>query len=154
MMEEDGVRLARVRSPEDDEIRLLDLAIRARPAARAEYRRQTDDARRVSCTVAAVDVVAADAARELLGEIVHLVRRLRAAEKPEARWPAAFDGRTNPAGRSIERLVPRGWPQNIGVAYEWLRQPFVVSLHMVSLPRFGLDFTGPRSGAIESRDAT
>ena len=56
-------------APEDDEVRLLDLAIRARPAARSEDRRQTDDAGGVSGAVAAVDVVAADhGARELLRE--------------------------------------------------------------------------------------
>ena len=58
MVEEDRVRLARVRAPEEDEIGLLDLLVRARAAARSEYRRQTDDARGVSGAVAAVDVVA------------------------------------------------------------------------------------------------
>ena len=37
MMEEDGMRLARVRSPQHDEIGLLDLLIRARLVARAEH---------------------------------------------------------------------------------------------------------------------
>ena len=85
MVKEDRVRLARVRAPEENEVSVLDLPIGARAAARAEYRRQTDDARGVSGAVAAVDVVAADdAARELLREVVHLVGRLRTAEQPEA----------------------------------------------------------------------
>ena len=47
----------------------------ARPSACTEHRRQTDDARGVSGSVAAVDVVAADdGARELLRDVVHLVR--------------------------------------------------------------------------------
>src|SRR4029077_8218330 len=83
MVEEDRVRLARVRAPQDDEVGFLDLLVGARAAPCSEYRRQTDDARGVSSTVAAVDVVAADdRARELLREIVHLVGRLRAAEHP------------------------------------------------------------------------
>jgi hypothetical protein len=52
VMEEDRVRFARVRSPEDQQIRLFDLFIGRRPAARTEYRRQTDDARSVSSAVA------------------------------------------------------------------------------------------------------
>ena len=84
VVEEDRMRLPGVRSPEQDAVRLLNLAIRARPAAHAEYRRQTGDARGVSRTVAAVDVVRADHhARELLRRVVHLVRALRAAEQAE-----------------------------------------------------------------------
>ena len=85
VVEEDGMRLARVRSPQDDEVRFLDLLVGARAATRSEHRRQTDDAGGVSSPVAAVDVVAAeDAARELLRQIVHFVGRLRATEHPEA----------------------------------------------------------------------
>ena len=66
------------------DVRLLDLPIGRRAAARSEHRRQTDDAGCVSGAVAAVDVVRAhDLPRELLGEEVHLVRRLRAREDPE-----------------------------------------------------------------------
>src|SRR5439155_13008527 len=107
MMEEDGVRLARVRAPQDDEVGVLNLPVGARPAARAENRRQTDDARRVSRAVAAVDVVAADdAAGELLREIVHFVGRLRAAEHAEAGRPVALDDGAETERGAIERLVP------------------------------------------------
>ena len=60
VVEVDRVRLAGVRSPQEDEVRLLDLAVRARPAPRSEHRRQTDDAGGVSGAVAAVDVVRAE----------------------------------------------------------------------------------------------
>ena len=60
VVEEDRVRLARVRAPEDDQVRGSGLLVGARPAARTEHRRQTDDARGVSSSVAAVDVVRAE----------------------------------------------------------------------------------------------
>src|SRR5215475_12397223 len=83
-MEVDRMRLARVRSPEEDDVGLLRFAVRARAAPRPEYRRQTDDARGVSGAVTAVDVVAAESdAGELLREVVDLVGRLRAGEEPE-----------------------------------------------------------------------
>ena len=90
VVEEDRVRLARVRSPQEDEVRLLDLTVRARAATRSEHRRQTDDAGGVSGAVAAVDVVRAeDDPGELLREVVHLVRRLRAGEEAD-RLPAVL----------------------------------------------------------------
>ena len=68
------------------DVRLLDLPVGRRAAARSEHRRQTDDAGGVSGAVAAVDVVGADhLARELLRQEVHLVGRLRAGEDPEGR---------------------------------------------------------------------
>ena len=59
VVEENRVRLPRVRSPQQNHIRLFNLAIRAGAAPRSEYRRQTGDARGVSSAVAAIDVVAA-----------------------------------------------------------------------------------------------
>ena len=74
MVEEDGVRLAGVRPPQQNEVRVLDFLVRARPPACAKYRRQTDDARGVSGPVAAVDVVGPNGgAQDFLREIVHLV---------------------------------------------------------------------------------
>ena len=73
-MKEDRMRLARVRSPEDDQVGLFDLPIRAGAAPGTKYRRQTGDARSVSRPVATVYVVAADGdADELLCEKVQLV---------------------------------------------------------------------------------
>lgn len=107
VMKEDRVRLARIRPPEYDYVGPLELLIRARAAARSENRRQTDDARRVSSAVAAVDVVAADhAARELLSDIVHFVRRLRAAEHSERPRAAAIACLAQCRCRTIECVVP------------------------------------------------
>ena len=105
VVEEDRVRLARVRAPEHDQVRGASLLVGARPAARTEHRRQTDDAGRVSGSVAAVDVVRAeDDAGELLRGEVQLVRRLGAAEDAGQR---AFVERPAEAGRgAVERLVP------------------------------------------------
>ena len=90
VMEEDRMRLARVRAPEHDQVGVRDLLVGARTAACPEYRRQTDDARSVSSSIAAIDVVAADdRASELLRDVVHLVGRLRAAEHAERAGRAA-----------------------------------------------------------------
>ena len=84
VVKEDRVRLPGVRSPEEDAIGLFNLAVRARSTAHAECRRQTGDARGMSSTVAAVEVVRAHHdSREFLRGVVHLVRALRAAEQPE-----------------------------------------------------------------------
>ena len=82
VVEEDRVRLARVRAPEHDQVRgLTQLLVGAGTAACTEHRRQTDDARSVSGAVTAVDVVGVQRdPAELLRREVQLVRRLRAAE--------------------------------------------------------------------------
>jgi hypothetical protein len=93
VMEEDRVRFARVRSPQDDQVGLFGLLIRARAAARSENRRQTGDAGSVSGTVTAIDVVAADnGAREFLRQEIQLVRRFRAAEQTKSVGSALLDG--------------------------------------------------------------
>ena len=96
VVEEDRVRLARVRAPEDDQVRGASLLVGARPSTCAKHRRQTDDARGVSGSVAAVDVVRAEGdARELLRGEVQLVRRLRAGE--DAGQGARVEGARKPA---------------------------------------------------------
>ena len=98
VVEEDRVRLTGVRAPEEDDVRLLDLAVGGRAAARSEHRRQTDDARGVSGAVAGVDVVRAhDLTGELLGQEVHLVRGLGAREDPERRRRVGARARAKPA---------------------------------------------------------
>jgi len=52
VMEEDRMRFTGVRSPQDQQIRFLDLFIGRRPAARTERSRQTDDTGSVSSAVA------------------------------------------------------------------------------------------------------
>ncbi len=74
VVEEDRVRLPRIRPPQQDPVRFFNLAVRTRPAARPEDRRQTDDAGGVSSPVATVDIVAPDhRADEFLGNVVQLV---------------------------------------------------------------------------------
>src|SRR5262245_47953217 len=107
VVEEDRMRLAGVRAPEDQQIRFLDLLIGRRAAARTEYRRQTDDARRVSSAVARVDVVRPHhRADELLSQEVHLVRCLGAAEHAEGARRVLSTRERQPTRREIERLIP------------------------------------------------
>jgi len=51
VMKEDRMRLTGIRSPQEDDVRLLDLAVGRGPAARTERCRQTDDTGRVSGAV-------------------------------------------------------------------------------------------------------
>src|SRR5213075_2009663 len=60
MMKPDRMRLTGVRAPEEDEVSVLRFLVRARRAAGSQDCRQTDDARSVSGSVAAVDVVVAE----------------------------------------------------------------------------------------------
>ena len=107
MMEEDRMRLAGVRSPQDDKVRLFYLAIGTGAATGSKDRRQTDDARSVSSTVAAVYIVAADhRSRELLCNEVHLVGRLRAAEHPEALRTMRFDRAAKALCSAVQRFIP------------------------------------------------
>ena len=71
-------------SPEEDHICFFSLLVRVRAPACSENHRQTGDARGVSGTVAAINIVAAhDNTRELLRNEVHLVRRFGATEHAE-----------------------------------------------------------------------
>ena len=129
-MKEDRMRLARIRSPQDDRVGMLDLLVGAGAAACPEDRRQTDDARGVSSSIAAVDVVAADdATSELLRDVVHLVGRLRAAEHPVRAGRPSIAGVAQGRCGAVERFVPGGAPQIAAVAYERVRQSNVVCAH-------------------------
>src|SRR5947208_12849315 len=112
------MRFARVRPPQDQQIRFLDLSVGRRPAARTKYLRQTDDARSVSSSVAGVDVVRPHyRAHELLGQKIDLVRRLRTAEHAE-RTGRVFDpGAVQARGSGTERLVPAGWTKHPVLAH-------------------------------------
>jgi hypothetical protein len=93
VVEEDRMRFARIRTPENDDAGAFSFFVGAGAAARAEDRRQTDNARSVSRSVAAVDVVAADGdASELLSHVVHFVGRLRAAKHSVRSGSIAFPG--------------------------------------------------------------
>ena len=101
VVEEDRVRLARVRAPEDDDIGVLYLRVAARATAQPEDGRQTDDRGRVSGAVAGVDVVGPDGLPdELLREVVGLVRRLRAGEEADSIGAVVVD-RADPSATLV-----------------------------------------------------
>src|SRR5271154_3119418 len=80
-MKENRVRVPRVRSPQEDDVRVFYLAIGACPASCSEYRRQTGDAWGMSSSVAAIDVVGPhDATDEFLRRVVQFIGGLRATE--------------------------------------------------------------------------
>src|SRR5207237_5967102 len=133
VMEEDRVGLAGVRTPQDDEVRILNLLVRARAAAGPEYRRQTDDAGSMSGAVTGVDVVAADdLAGELLGQIVHLVGRLRAGKHAEGIGSMALDRRPETPGSAVERFLPARREELAPLADHRLRDSAVASRHSFS----------------------
>ena len=127
VVEEDRMRLAGVRAPQDQQIRFLDLSIGRRPAARTEHRRQTDDARSVSSAVARVDVVRPHhRTHELLSQEVDLVRRLRAAEHAERARRVLRPGTGKTRCREIERLIPARGAKRPVLAHQRLSQPATV----------------------------
>jgi hypothetical protein len=108
-----------VRSPEEDDIRLLDFAVGACSTPRTKHRRQTDDARSVSGSVAAIDVVGAEGdPGEFLRHEVHFVRGLRARENAEGIRTASVDVATETIGRSVECLIPADWSEDTVLADE------------------------------------
>ena len=113
VVEEDRVRLARIRAPEQDQVGLLDLAVGARAATDPENRRQTGDAGGVSSAVAAVDVVAPDhRARELLAEKFISLVVLEQLNRPR-RWPHDSTADRNPAAarsRASSQVAGRSAP--------------------------------------------
>ncbi len=130
VVKENRVGIAGVRAPKDDDIRLFDLLVGARPTACSEDVRQTGDARSVSRAVTAIDVVAShDDACELLCHEVHLVRRLGAAEQTEGRALVLFEA----ACRALERFVPARGAERAPVAHHRLRQSFVAFSHDIYL---------------------
>jgi hypothetical protein len=119
-MEEYRVCLASVGSPDENEIGILNLAIRAGTAAQAEYRRQTDDAGSVSGTIAAVDVVGSDNdSGKLLGEEVHFVRGLRTTEDPERLRTVSVQSSLKTACHPVERFLPARRTKVTLVANQW-----------------------------------
>jgi hypothetical protein len=130
VMKEDRMRLSRIRTPKDDQVRLGDLLIGARAAARSEYRRQTGDAGGVSGAVAAIDVIAAnDHPRELLREKIQLVGRLGAAKQAESVWSTRLLCSRKASRGQLQCLVPRRSTQLTVAANKWLLQPREIHTH-------------------------
>ena len=120
VVEEDRMRLPGVRAPQEDDVRLLDLPVRRRPAARSEHRRQTDDARRVSGAVTAsrcCSCPSPGARTSARGSSSRSspssTRRSRttSTRRPRARA-------RSPAAARVERLVPGRGPELAAVADE------------------------------------
>jgi hypothetical protein len=112
MMKEDRMGFARIRAPQEDQVRVLDFPIRARASSRTENSRQTGDAWRVSSPVTAVDIVAADDdTGKLLRHEIHLVRCLGAAKQSERLGAAPGDSITETLGRTAEGFLPGGGVQ-------------------------------------------
>src|SRR6188472_4409511 len=81
-MKEDRVILAGVGAPHENHVGFFNLIVGARAPTRTEDRRQTDDARSVSRSITAVDVVGAESHTcQLLGQEVDFVAGLGAAER-------------------------------------------------------------------------
>jgi hypothetical protein len=107
VMEEDGMRFPRVRSPQEDHVAFFNLAIRTCAAARSEYRRQTDDAGGVSSPVTAINIVRAHhGTDELLSYIVQFVRSLGATEHAEIARVFLLDGSPQALRDAIQRFIP------------------------------------------------
>jgi hypothetical protein len=108
-MEKDRMRLARIGTPQQDDIRLFYFAVRTRAATRSEDRRQTDDAGRVSSPVATVNVVAADhGAHKFLRGIVQFIGGLRATEHPESFRPARLNFSAEACRSHLQSFIPAG----------------------------------------------
>jgi hypothetical protein len=109
VVKKDGVSLARVRAPQNDEVGVLYLAIRTRPPSCTKDRRQTGDAGGVSSAITTVDVVGAhDGPGELLGKKIQLVRRLRAAKHSKALWSVTLLYPSKAVCRPAKSFVPTG----------------------------------------------
>src|SRR5215472_2675185 len=105
------MRLARVRAPEKNYVRLFDFAVRTRSTSSPENRRQTDDARRVSSPVAAVDVVRPDhRANEFLRHVVQLIGGFRTTEHAKRARPALLHLRAESRRNAIQCFVPARRP--------------------------------------------
>jgi len=92
MMKENWMGLARVRAPQEDDLRLLRFPVRTRSAARSENRRQTGDARGMSSPVTAINVVRTDyRAHEFLRDVIQFVGRLRTTKHAERAGPMLLD---------------------------------------------------------------
>jgi hypothetical protein len=121
MVKENRVRFTGVRPPQEDDIGLLDFPVRTGSPSSPEYRRQPGDARGVSGAVAAVDIVAAnDQSSEFLGDEIHLVGSLRAAEQAERPWSVRLHRHPEPCRGAIQRFFPGRWPQAALITYERL----------------------------------
>jgi len=122
-MKEDRVRLPGVRAPQQDDVRLFNLAVRTCAAARSENRRQTGDAGGVSSPVAAIYVVRSHhGTNKFLGYVIQLVGGLRATEHAEVPGVFLRDRPAESLGDTIQGFIPGGRAMPAIFAYQRLRQ--------------------------------
>src|SRR5208337_2192106 len=120
VVKEDGMGLTRVRPPEQDEVRILDLAIGTSCTTRTKNRRQTDDAGGVSSTVATVDVVGAnDHPSEFPGQEIQFVRGLRATEYAESLRAVFLQRAAKAGGGAVKGFFPACGPQMAIFTNQW-----------------------------------
>jgi hypothetical protein len=123
-MEEDRVRLPRVRAPQQKRPSLFCLGVRTRTAARSKDRRQTDDAGGVSSPVATVDIIAPDRrTNEFLRDVVQLVGCLGATEHAEQAGVALRGDTPERLRNKVESFVPRCWTVRPVFTYQRLGEP-------------------------------
>ena len=149
VLEHDRMRLAGVRAPEHEDVRLLQLLVGRGAASGTEHGRQPGDRRGVSGPVAAVDVVRADhAAHELLRGVVQLVRGLGAREhadgvrpvgrpwRARARAPRCRARRPRWSGRRTPSTRTRGV-----VSRPWTPEDSYAAMMASLMPRFASRLT-------------
>ena len=106
-MKKDGVRLASIGTPQQDEVGVLNLLIGTGPAPCSENRRQTGDAWGMSSSITTINVVAADhRPHELLRHIIQFVGCFRAAEHAKRLGTALCDLAADAAGDQVQSFFP------------------------------------------------
>jgi hypothetical protein len=122
-MEENGMGLTGVGTPQKNDIRLFNLGVTVGAATHAKNCRQTDDAWRVSGPVTTVDVVATHhLPAEFLRNKIHLVSAFRATEDAKSLVamlrPVGLQG----GGYTPQRLFPGCLAESGFLANQWLCQ--------------------------------
>ena len=110
VVEEDRVGLPGVRAPEDDDVGVLDLAVRGRAAACSEHCRQTDDARervKCGCRSRCCSCRWPCASNFWATKFISLVA-FEHENIPTESGPRSATARRKPSAARVERLVPRG----------------------------------------------
>ena len=128
-MEEDRVRLASVRAPEDDHVGLLNLAIGRGSSSGSEHCRQTGDAGacqvrlQLSMLLLPMTTRVNFCAMKFISLVV-----LEQLNMPKPLGPSsrAF---ANPAAAAVESLIPGCRPENASVPHQWLRQAAKPVIH-------------------------
>ncbi len=136
MGDEDRKRLARIRTPHDDEVGLLDFVVATGTSACSEHCRQTGDGRSVSSAVAAIDVVGVHYdSGEFLSHVVGLIGRFGTAEQPEGVAAVAAEAFCCCSDRFVETCRS----ENSVLPHQWPVESWIASLFHVHLPARGME---------------